>query len=118
MQKEIANLFSSTTATNDVTLKAPSKEKVVAGGGASNNDSDKMSSKLQQLKLLLFENELIELIRQEELHLGPLSDSINENQAIYDTIQKQIREIVNEINKQKEIQDILQVDVLHTIAVL
>ena len=118
MQKEIANLFSSTTATNDVALKAPSKEKVVAGGGASNNDSDKISSKLQQLKLLLFENELIELIRQEELHLGPLSDSINENQAIHDTIQKQIREIVNEINKQKEIQDILQVDVLHTIAVL
>ena len=113
MQKEMANLLSSTTTTNDVAPKIPNKEKAVG----SNNDSDKMSSKLQQLKVLLFENELIELIRQEELHLGPLSDSINENQAINETIQKQIREIVNEINKQKEIQEIMQVVIRHVIAV-
>ena len=111
MQKEMANLLAATN-TDDIATKAVNKEKAAVASGSSSgssSDNEKMVSKLQQLKVLLFENELIELIRQESLHLGPLADSINENQAIYDSLQRHISELVKEISKQREIQEILQV---------
>jgi len=109
MQKEMANLLA---APDDIGTKVVNKEKAAVASGSSSgssSDNEKMVSKLQQLKVLLFENELIELIRQESLHLGPLADSINENQAIYDSLQRHISELVKEISKQREIQEILQV---------